>query len=91
MSRLRLSSHQLKIKTGSYSLNRIERNLRYCTLCNSNDIEDEFHFVIICSCYMNIRKHLIKSYYYKRPNIVKFIELMKTQAVWCYIKSVLIY
>ena len=35
MTRLRLSSHQLKIETGRYAQNRIERNLRYCTLCDS--------------------------------------------------------
>ena len=28
--------------------NNIPRNERKCTLCNLNDIEDEFHFVLKC-------------------------------------------
>ena len=74
MSRLRLSSHRLKIETGRYAQNRIERNLRYCTLCNSNNIEYEFHSVIICTCY-----NLIKPYYYNRPSMAKFIEHMQSK------------
>ena len=79
MSRLRLSSHQLKIETGRYAQNRIERNLRYCTICNSNEIEDEFHFVIMCPSYRELRKKFIKSYYYKKPSMLKFIELLQNK------------
>ena len=43
----------------------------------NNDIEDEFHFVIICPNYHNLRKQFIKSYYHKRPSMLKFIELMQ--------------
>lgn len=32
LSRLRLSSHKLRIETGRYAQNRIERNQRYCTI-----------------------------------------------------------
>jgi hypothetical protein len=45
--RLRLSSHKLRFETGRYAPNRIDRNQRKCLLCNRNDIENEYHFVII--------------------------------------------
>ena len=46
MSQLRLSSNSLYVETGRYSRQRIDRSQRYCTFCNSQDIEDEFHFGI---------------------------------------------
>ena len=50
MSRLRLSSHKLRVETGRYGQNRIARAERYCTMCNNTDIEDEFHFYYCMSC-----------------------------------------
>ena len=35
----------------------IERNQRKCVLCVHNDIEDEYHFVLICPKYNGIRKN----------------------------------
>lgn len=53
--RLRISAHRLKIETGRYSANRLERNKRICKMCESNCIEDETHFLIDCSAYTNDR------------------------------------
>ena len=76
MSRLRLSSHHLHIESGRYARQRLERNQRYCALCNTLDIEDEYHFVIKCPIYENLRKEFIKPYYTRRPSMFKFVELM---------------
>ena len=78
LARLRLSSHNLRIETGRYSQNRTERAFRYCTICNSRDIEDEYHFIIVCSEYEHIRKKYIKHYYYRHPSMIKFVELMSS-------------
>ena len=40
IARIRLSSHNLNIESGRFS--DIDRSQRICTLCNLNDIEDEF-------------------------------------------------
>ena len=71
-----MSSHKLRIETGRYGQQRINRSERYCTICNTNDIEDEFHFVLICPAYNNLRKDLIKRYYVRKPSVSKFIEMM---------------
>ena len=76
--RLRMSCHPLRIQTGRYINNRIAREERYCSCCNSRDIEDEYHFMLICPCYNDIRKKYIKSYYYQRPSVYKFLSLMRT-------------
>jgi len=40
-------------------------------------VEDEFHFVCECKKYDVIRKSLLPKYYWKRPNMFEFIELIK--------------
>ena len=77
MSKLRLSSHSLRIETGRYGRARIERNQRQCVLCNS-DIEDEYHFVLKCPTYNDIRAKYIKSVYIRKPSMYKFIKLMSS-------------
>ena len=83
LSPLRLSSHQLRIETGRYSQNRVDRAQRICTLCNKSDIEDEYHFVLVCLIYSNprqkSRQKCIRPYCYNRPSGSKFILLMQTK------------
>jgi hypothetical protein len=77
LSKLRISSHKLAIETGRH--NNIDRAERYCIICNSNDIEDEYHFIIKCPFFDALRKEYIKPFYYRRPSVAKFIELMRTK------------
>ena len=50
---------------------------RLCIFCNS-DIEDEYHFVIKCPIYSDIRVKYIKPAYIRNPSMYKFIKLMST-------------
>ena len=45
LAKSRLSSHSLAIETGRHS--GIPRENRKCSFCDLNDIEDEYHFIII--------------------------------------------
>ena len=78
ISQLRLAAHQLRIVTGRYSQNRIDRSLRLCTLCNNSHIEDKYHFITICSAYSQLREKYIRPYYYRRPSVYKFTLLMRS-------------
>ena len=78
LSQLRLSAHHLRIETGRYAHNRVDRALRLCTLCDRSDIEDEYHFVLICPVYSQIRQKYIRPFYYLRPSVYKFIKLMQS-------------
>ena len=55
---------------------KIERNNRKCELCTLNDLEDEYHFVIICPFFTQIRNHYIEKYYVNLPNVFKFKKLI---------------
>ena len=46
LTKLRVSSHKLRIETGRYGRNRIERHERLCELCTSGQVEDEYHFPV---------------------------------------------
>ena len=58
--------------------NTIDRHDWKCIRCNLNDIEDEFHFVLACPDYINLRNAYIPKYYSNRPSVLKFIELVQT-------------
>ena len=70
--KFRTSNHYLPIETGYWNT-PIE--YQTCTFCK-NDIGDEFQYIFMCTFLANSRKSLLKSYYYIRPNMFKFKELM---------------
>lgn len=76
ISKLRLSAHTLAVETGRYA--RIDRENRLCTMCDRNEIEDEYHVTLICPKYRELRNRLIKPYFRRRPNTYKLVELLDT-------------
>ena len=78
ITKYRLSSHRLFIETGRYT--NIPRENRICALCNY-DIEDEFHFILKCPFYNELRKHYIKPYFWKRPSVYKLVQIFTTDNV----------
>ena len=59
ISKLRLSSHKLAIVIGKWY--KIEKENRICKSCDLNAIEDEFHFLIECPTYKDLRKSTFSS------------------------------
>ena len=78
LCRFRCSGHNLMIKKGRH-LN-IERSLRLCEFCNSNVIEDEYHFLLVCPFYRDLRRKYFKNYYFPWPNVHKFNLIMQTRS-----------
>ena len=78
LSRLRTSSHRLEIEAGRWS-RPVRKPIaeRLCFLCNT--LEDEFHFILECPVYSDFRSQYIKKKFWKRPNMLKFIELMTSE------------
>ena len=80
VSRLRVASHRLEIEAGRWARpNRIPINDRICRVCNV--LEDEYHFVIECRLYEELRNKHIPKYYWLRPSMLKFVQLMKSDKV----------
>ena len=44
---MRISAHKLSVEPGIYAKTSYED--RFCTLCQSNEIGDEFHYLLSCS------------------------------------------
>ena len=77
ISKFRLSAHTLSIETGRYD--DVNRDERKCIKCNLQDTEDEFHFILKCPYYHDIRTQYIKRYYtYStyRPSVYKVTQLL---------------
>lgn len=77
LCKFRLLNHKLPIETGRFI--GTPRAERYCELCNKNSIGDEYHLLLQCPTVIEIRNRYIPTYYFTRPNIVKFSELWKQQ------------
>ena len=52
-TQFRISNHKLQIEYGRYQ--NIPREERTCKLCNSGEIEDEFHLSLACQKYNHLR------------------------------------
>ena len=54
----------------------IVQNERKCRVCNSNDIGDEFYYILTCSNFDNIRKRLLPEIKQNYRNIFIFRNIM---------------
>ena len=53
----------------------IPREDRKCITCNK--IEDEYHFMIECNLYSDLRKRYISKYYWSNPSMYKLKQLFE--------------
>ena len=80
LTRLRTSSHRLEVEVGRWvKPERVPFEHRMCTTCNL--LEDEYHFVIECQRYNDLRRKYIRPSFYVRPNMFKFLELLQSTNV----------
>ncbi len=75
IARFRCSSHDLLVETGRWTRPKMPYEDRKCAFCNMNVIEDEYHFVLVCPAYTNLRSMYIERRYWSNPNVQKFISL----------------
>ena len=72
------------IETGWHK--NIPRDQRNCPICKlqfgqKTDIKDEYHFILICLTYRDLRKKLIKKFYWSNPSVYKFVHLLSANNV----------
>ncbi|MEW8545659.1 MAG: reverse transcriptase family protein [Candidatus Thiodiazotropha sp.] len=73
LSKLRCSVHNLLVETGRHK--NIDYENRICVLCNSANIEDEFHFVMICPFYEDLRISFLSNMSHLHFTLEKFYDL----------------
>ena len=65
IGKTRLGSLQIRLETGRFSRPVLEEHLRICLVCDQvnhggQQIENEHHFIFICSTYNTLRRELLK-------------------------------
>ena len=78
ITKLRLGSHYFLIERGRWK--NLELIDRQCITCD--DIEDEFHIVMCCKKYKDLRHKYLPETLYNRPSMYKFINLLNRKK--CY-------
>ena len=48
-------------------------------MCDMNDVEDEYYFILKCPIYTNLRLLYIKKYYWFKPFVFKIVQLLYEQ------------
>ena len=80
--KIRINNQKLMIETGRY--NQTPHIDRFCPVCNSGIIEDEFHFLLHCPKYSIPRE---KFYNQIQHNFVDFNQLSCTELIIKLMKS----
>ena len=79
LARFRCSGHRLAIESGRYENILLEN--RTCVLCEKLNvivIEDEYHFLLFCPTFQQLRETYINKKYWDVPTFQLFIELMSS-------------
>ena len=71
--KFKCANHKFPIVTGRY--NGLPIDERICTLCNMNEIGDEFHYLYKCIHFNDVRLKYLKRYYYTHPSMEKTEQL----------------
>ena len=57
---MRISAHNLNIETGRFY--NLDRHERVCSMCNLKVVEDEYHFILQCEKYIDVRRRYLYNY-----------------------------
>ena len=76
LRKMRTNNHKLPIETGRHD--GTPRPDRRCNKCNSNEVGDEFHYVMKCDFFQDARNTYIPRKYHHRPNALRYRDLMTT-------------
>ena len=62
----------LGVETGCYK--DIKKELRFCKICEKQEIEDEMHFIFVCPIFEEARERLIKPLYKSNPECSNMVN-----------------
>ena len=79
LCKFRCGSHRLPVETGRWR--NLPRSERVCSLCDSMDIGDEYHYIMTCSYFINERINLLPPFCHENVNIYKFEQLFASNNV----------
>jgi hypothetical protein len=50
-------------------------------MCNLNVVEDEYHFILQCEKYIDVRRRYLKKYYWQMPLCFKLVQLLSVRNI----------
>jgi hypothetical protein len=50
-------------------------------MCNLNVVENEYHFILHCEKYIDVRRRYLKKYYSQMPSCFKLIQLLSVRNI----------
>ena len=74
ITRLRLGSHYFMVERGRWK--KLDYIDRICFDCN--EVEDEFHVIMCCKKYNDLRKKYLPDFLYKRPSMYKLVSFLNS-------------
>ena len=77
LAKLRTSNHDLMIEKGRYQGTKVAN--RTCEQCDMQRVEDEYHFLLECPKYDDLRREYLPRYYVNYPNRCKYLNLISTE------------
>ena len=78
LTRLKSSSHDLAIEKGRHQ--NIARQEHVCNNCTMSVLETEYHYLLVCPKFYNLRTKYIKKYYYTWPTLHKLTHLLSSKS-----------
>ena len=75
ITKIRLGVFPINLELGRY--NSIPRNERYCPVCNSKEVENEFHILFNCEIYSKERNILLNHANRIYPNFMDLHNMQK--------------
>ena len=76
LAKFRCGDNKLPVNKHRFSTNVEEK---ICSLCTSNEIGDEYHYLFICSVFSQERNLYLPKSYFEIPNESKFKKLLQTK------------
>ena len=79
LCKFKCANHYMPIVAGRFA--NIPIDERKCTLCERNEIGDEFHYLLKCNFFNSQRIKYIKNYYYTKPNMIKMQQMFESSDI----------
>ena len=78
LTRLIASSHGLRVETGRWERPVVQYGSRLCHVCHK--LDDEYHLLLECDRYAELRACLIPRYYWVRASMYKCVQLLSSNS-----------
>jgi len=66
------------MQTDRYDRHIIAPEEHYCLCCDTRDLEDENHFICVCSCYVVIGRQYLHKALYQNPPMFVYINYLNS-------------